>query len=80
MLRIRIERLQLPGVHCAHPDCKKNPQYHVNILGSVWHVKVDTPVAIVSMGGKEEIYCRACIDELYKFLKTKLDPKLWAFH
>ena len=80
MLHIKLEKLQLRGLHCAHHDCKKDPKHLVNILGSVWHLKVDTTIAVVSMGGKEEYYCRGCIDELFKMVKMKLDPKLWAFH
>jgi hypothetical protein len=80
MLKVYLEKLQASGIHCANPDCKKDPKYLVNILGHVWHVKVDTTIAVVSLGGKEEYYCRGCIYELYQMLKTKLDPKLWAFH
>ena len=80
MLHIRLEKLQYTGVHCACHACKKDPKYLINILGDVWYIKVDTTVAVVSMGGKEEIYCRGCIDELYQMIRTKLDPKLWAFH
>jgi hypothetical protein len=80
MLHVRIERLQATGIRCAHFDCKKDSRYHINIIGNVFYIKVDTAVAVLSMGGKEEIYCRACIDELYQMLRTKLDAKLWAFH
>jgi hypothetical protein len=80
MLNVRIEKLQATGIHCANRDCKLDPKYHINIIGSVWYIKVDTTIAVVSMSGKEEIYCRACIDELYQMLRTKLDSKLWAFH
>jgi hypothetical protein len=80
MLHIRLEKLETTGIKCAHISCKKDPKYHINIIGSVWYIKVDSPVAIISLGGKEEIYCRGCIDELYHMVKTKLDPKLWAFH
>lgn len=80
MLHIRLEKLQITGLHCANHDCKKNPEYMFNILGSVWYIKVDTMVAVVSLGSKEEYYCRGCIDELYKMIKMKLNPKLWAFH
>jgi hypothetical protein len=80
MLYIRLHKLEMSGIHCAHPDCKKDPKHLINILGSVWHIKVDTTVAIVSLGGKEETYCRGCIPELYQMVKSKLDPKLWAFH
>lgn len=80
MIDIQIHRLQSTGIHCTNKECKRNPNYMINILGSVWYIKVDTPVAIVMMGGTAEYYCRDCIDWLYQYLKTKLDSKLWAFH
>lgn len=80
MLHIKLEKLQQTGLHCANRDCKKDPKHMINILGEVWYIKVDTTVALVSLGSSYEYYCRGCIDELYKMVKTKLDPKLWAFH
>ena len=80
MLHIHLERLQVTGLHCANHSCKKDAKHLINILGDVWYIKIETTVAVVSMGGKEEYYCRGCIDDLYQMIKTKLDPKLWAFH
>ena len=80
MLYVSLEKMQMTGIHCANLNCKKLPVDMVNIIGSVFYIKVDTTVAAVSMGGKVEYYCRSCIDELYQMLKMKLDPKLWAFH
>lgn len=80
MIDIRISRLQSTGIHCANKECKRNPDYLINILGSVWYIKVDTPVAEVILQGNREVYCRKCIDFLYTYLKSKLDSKLWAFH
>lgn len=80
MLHVQLHKLETPGVHCANPECKKDPKNMINILGSVWHIKVDTTVAVVTLGGKYENYCRGCIPELYQMVKSKLDPKLWAFH
>lgn len=80
MLHVQLHKLEMSGIHCANPECKKDPKHLVNILGHVWHIKVDTTVAIVSLQGKQETYCRGCIPELYQMLKSKLDPKLWAFH
>lgn len=73
-------KLETSGIHCANRNCKHDPNHMINILGSVWYIKVDTTVAIVELTGNQEVYCRGCIDELYKMIKTKLDPKLWAFH
>lgn len=80
MIDIQIQRLQSTGIHCANRNCKHNPEYMINILGNVWYIKVDTPVALVLMSGSVEYYCRDCIDFLYQYLKGKLDSKLWAFH
>lgn len=81
MLNIVLHKMDRTGVHCAHPECKKNPKYMVNILGSVWYIRVDTTVAVVTVGGsRAEYYCRECIDELFNEVRTKLDSKLWAFH
>lgn len=80
MLYISLEKMDSSGIHCAHHDCKKDPKHMVNILGDVWYIRVDTTVAVVELRGNLEYYCRGCIDELYKMVKVKLDPKLWAFH
>lgn len=80
MLKIEVEKLDYSGVKCSHPNCKKDPLYHNKILDFCYFIKEDTVVAIVSMDDKVEIYCRLCIDDLYKSLKIKLDPKLWVFN
>lgn len=80
MLRIDLIKLDRTGIHCANKECKHNPEHMVNIIGHVWYIKVDTTVAQIMLGGNVEYHCRGCIDELYKLLKQKLDPKLWAFH
>lgn len=82
MLQIKLTKLETTGIHCANKDCKKDPKHMVNIIGHVWYIKVDTTVAIVwlTTGSDLEYYCRGCIDDLYKMVKTTLDPKLWAFH
>jgi len=80
VLKITIVHLQETGHHCANPDCKHDPAHMVNILGSVWYIKVDTSVALISIGSSWEYYCRGCIDAVYHLFKTKLDTKMWAFH
>lgn len=80
MLNVRIEKLEQTGIHCNGPNCKKLPEYMWNVLGHVYYIKKDTPVAIVEMSGKTHIYCRDCIDDLWTYLKSNLDTKLWAFH
>ena len=80
MLHIQLEKLDITGLHCANFNCKKDPKYLINILGDVWYIKTDTTVAVISLSGKTEYYCRGCIDELFQMIKTKLDSKLWVFH
>jgi hypothetical protein len=80
MLYIQLHKMDKTGVHCSNTNCKKNFRDTINILGSVYYIRVDTTVAIISLGGKEEYYCRGCIDEIYDMIRAKLDPKLWAFH
>jgi hypothetical protein len=77
---IQIYRMQETGRHCNGKNCKRNPNYLINILGSVWYIKVDTVVAQFTIGGSSEIYCRECIGDVYLMMKTKLDSKLWAYH
>lgn len=80
MLDVQVYKLETTGVHCANPDCKKDPKHMINIIGRVWHIKTDTTVASITLKGNHETYCRGCIPEVYQMIKSKLDPKLWAFH
>lgn len=81
MIDIQIIIMRDTGFRCANLNCKHNPEYMINILGNVWYIKIDTTVAVITLGGsRAEYYCRECIDEIYKYMKTKLDSKLWAFH
>lgn len=80
MIEVEIFRMQESGHHCRNPNCKRNPEHMINILGDVWYIKVDTTVARLAIKSNEEYYCRGCIDELYLLFKAKLDAKLWAFH
>lgn len=43
MLQIRLERLQMTGIYCTHHESKKDPKYHINIIGDVWSIKVYSP-------------------------------------
>jgi hypothetical protein len=80
MLNIQIVQMQETGCHCANPKCQHDPKHMINILGSVWYIKVDTSVALITMGNAAEYYCRGCIDDVYNLFKMKLDTKMWAFH
>lgn len=80
MLDINLYKLQYTGIRCSNKDCKKLPESVINILGSVYYIKIDTVVADIGIRGTNEIYCHDCIPEVYKYIKSKLDPKFWAFH
>jgi hypothetical protein len=80
MISVELTKLEATGIHCANRDCKRLPEHTVNILGNVYYIKVDTTVAVITLGGRHEYYCRGCIDEIYAMLRAKLDSKLWAFH
>lgn len=80
MIKIEIIHLQETGHRCANPKCQHDPKHMINILGNVWYIKVDTSVALISIGSNWEYYCRGCIDDIYNVFKMKLDTKMWAFH
>jgi hypothetical protein len=84
LINIELQKMNITGTHCANKNCKRLPEYMVNILGSVYYIRVDTTVAVISMGSSNhglivDYYCRGCIDEVYQLLKSKLDVKLWSF-
>lgn len=79
MIKIQVIKLESSGIQCDNKDCKKNPEYLYNIIGSVHHIRKNTTVAIVSVGNGSEVYCRDCIDDVYHIAKTTLDSKLWVF-
>ena len=79
MINIELQKMNRTGIHCANKNCKHLPEHMVNILGSVYYIRVDTTVALISVSGYTEYYCRGCIDEEYQLLKSKLDVKLWSF-
>lgn len=69
---------------CCNPKCKHSLDYHDNIIGSNFYIKRGTTCLLIGIydaggAGSEEIYCRECIDEVYKTLKPILDSKLWTF-
>ena len=80
MIQVELVKMDRTGVHCANPACQKDPRYLINILGDVWYIKVDTTVALISNRFGGEYYCRGCVEEVLNLFRTKLDPKLWAFH
>ena len=77
MIQVSVVRMQSTGYDCFNPDCKRNPEYHYNIVGQVWHIKVGHPVAFIFINNNHEVYCRDCIDTVYLMLKSKLDSRLW---
>jgi hypothetical protein len=78
MIRVSLFKMQTSGWSCDNPDCKHDPKYHHNIIGKNFHLKENETVLAIYLGDSREIYCRDCIDEVYKKLKPVLDSKLWV--
>ena len=79
MFDIQIKKLEISGIQCYNKNCKHNPQYNYNIIGSVFHIKKDTIVAIVSVDNNYNVFCRDCIDDVFNLIRSKMDSQLWAF-
>jgi len=64
--------------------CKRDPAFHTQFLqGGIWHIKHDSTAVQIEFGDYEKqyaaIYCKPCIDEMYRELAPILNSKLWAF-
>lgn len=79
MINFELDKLEQTGYKCDHPRCAHSPKYHWNVIGDVFHLKTDQTILVVTYGNTYEVYCRDCIDLLYKEWKPILDSKLWAF-
>lgn len=83
MLHVSIVKMHESGWTCGNPDCQHDPEYNWHVIGSVYHIKAGSLCAMTRIGNgpdsRTEFYCRPCIDEVYKMIKSKLDTKLWAF-
>lgn len=87
MISVRVFKLETTGYKCDNANCQHLPEFTTNIIGSVYHIKTGTICAIIelsgghtSLTGSTDIYCRGCIDDIYKKIKSELDTNLWAFH
>lgn len=78
MIEAHLFKMQTNGWPCDNPDCKHNPEYHNQILRTFFIKKEVTCLAIQIAGGRE-IYCKDCIDVVYRKLKPILDKNLWVF-
>lgn len=69
-------------VSCYNPECPHNLKYHDKVL-STYYIKRDALVLRIWMSGAfyahSEIYCRDCIDIVYRQLKPILNSSLWPF-
>jgi hypothetical protein len=80
MIDARLWKVDQGGWRCSNSQCKHSPEYHYNLIGNVWDLKLGTTcVIILPAFSGEEIYCRDCIDQVYHRLKPVLDTKLWTF-
>jgi hypothetical protein len=81
MIDIQIIKLDESGHKCDGLNYKKNPEYFYCILGSIYHLRTGSTVAEIVLNNSDyEYYCRDCIDDLYVYIKSRLDTKLWIFH
>jgi len=80
MINISVSTVAMSGIKCWNPNCKHLPEYTDNIIDDCYFLKRGTTMAIIYYSQGFEIYCRDCIDEVYRILKSKLDTKLWPFH
>lgn len=79
MIKFELYKLEQTGYECDHPKCTHDLKYHWNVIGNKFHLKTDQTVLIISHDDYYEVYCRDCINLLYKEWKPLLDSKLWAF-
>ena len=79
LFEVKTFKLEMSGVECGCSTCKRLPEYHFNLIGHVYHIKQDTICASICIDGFKIIVCRGCIDEVYQYIKSKLDTKLWMF-
>ncbi len=85
-MHIEVEAYKGDGGTCSGPNCKGLPEYidyvarHPFGGPTACFIKKGTIVAFVWVHGSYEIYCRDCIDDIFKLVKSKLDTNLWPFH
>jgi hypothetical protein len=79
MINISVETVEMPGIKCWNSKCKYLSEYIGHIIGDSYFLKQGSTMAIITTDNGFEIYCRDCIDEVYRMIKSKLDTKLWAF-
>ena len=79
MITFELLKLDQAGYKCDYIKCTHNPEYHWNVIGNSFNLKIDQTVLIVHYPGSWEIYCRDCVDIFYRKAKPLLDSKLWIF-
>lgn len=79
MIQAHLFKMQTSGWSCDNPKCQHSEKYHHHIIGENYHIKEDTTCLAISVRDKREIYCRDCIDVVYKKLKPILDSNLWTY-
>lgn len=80
MIKALVRKVEWSGTSCDNKECAHNPEYHDQVLRSCF-LKQGQPCLVIA-NDKDDwiaIYCRECVDILYKQLKPALDSKLWIF-
>lgn len=78
MIKIWIEKMHNNSWQCAGAECQHLPEYFDKVLRT-YYIKEDSVVAWMQLDGPLKAYCRPCIDQVYQYIKSKMDSKLWAF-
>lgn len=70
--------------YCDGDKCKHLPEFIDTAGVNNYWIKFGSPMAIVRItrGRNYDLsnsYCRDCIDQIYREIKSKMDTKLWAF-
>ncbi len=79
MIKAQIDKCDW-AAKCSNPTCERSPKYHDHIIGDNYLIKRGSICLVFYLNGEEEVYCRECIDIVYKKLKPVLDSKLWVFN
>jgi hypothetical protein len=78
---LEIEEIDRDDVlpYCENYDCDHSPKYVVQDLkgfdSNTYAIKSKTMMAWINGNA----YCGGCLDKAYKYIKSKLDRKLWTF-
>ena len=65
--------------YCSHSSCENKNFRKEKHWQWKKRIPINSTILVLEMGTVTEIYCRECIDKLYRELKPILNSKLWVF-